>query len=76
MVLWFFLERYDGEFLVNWREIKERNWGASMLADERDTIKKELQREEEPHDRVIVAVAVIVTAERMTGVLRSFARRR
>ena len=31
-----------------------------MLADERDTIEEELQREEEPHDRVIVAVAVIV----------------
>ena len=48
------------------KEIRERNWGASMLADERDTIEEELQREEEPHERVIVAVAVIVySRERM-----------
>ena len=31
-----------------------------MLADERDTIEEELQREEEPHERVIIAIAVIV----------------
>ena len=37
-------------------EIKERNWGASMLADERDAIEEELQREMEPHERVVVAV--------------------
>ena len=46
-----------------------------MLANEKDTIKKELQREEEPHDRVIVAVAVIVYCrERMhwgASILRS-----
>jgi len=42
------------------RDQRERNWGASMLADERDTIEEELQREKEPHKRVIVVVTVIV----------------
>jgi len=34
-----------------------------MLADKRDTIEEELQREEEPHERVIVVV--VYCRERM-----------
>ena len=46
------------------RSKRERNRGASILVDERDTIEEKPQREAEPHKRVIV-VAIIYYRERM-----------
>ena len=46
------------------RDQREKNWGASILANERDVIEEELQRKEEPHKRVAVTVVVDCTERR------------
>ena len=56
-----FLERTTvSSSSIEERSKRERNWGASILVDEKDTIEEKPQREEEPHKRVIVVVAIIV----------------